>query len=252
MASNRLQQMRGSAACIGTRLGLGALVLAAGLVFHVADARAQVAEVLPGSSRTCKATLEDGTPYEIGQRILLKKWEGKAIYVLVRAYYHPTGGETLWRSTDYYVRPNEKTSGKGLADRHCREPFRHLLRFNGGEWADFVANNGRVVAWHSALKFPDWKAAWAYIGEHWRDGDDGPGADSALVREILLYDELGRDFFRPKSLEFGARPYSYDSLASVTKTDAGWELQIKRAHEPTWARVILNKDFQLVSAKRVP
>ena len=84
----------------------------------------------------------------------------------------------------------------------------------------------------------------------WNDSARGDSESSKWFSEIVLYKELGRDFFRPKSLEFDARPYSYNSLTKVRKVGANWELEIKGADEPNRAIVLLDSDLKLIRATK--
>jgi hypothetical protein len=207
---------------------------------------------LSGSDHVCKATLADGTPYEVWDRVLLKEWEGQPLYVKVRAYYRPGSGEIFWRSTGYsktgYANALKESPKK--AGMSCEEPYRHIVVLQDGEWADFWAERGRVVVSHCNLKFSSREKAWVYIEQHWQEGADDPGPSTKWVSEILLYDQLGREFFRPKKLEFDARPYMYDSLISVKKVGANWELEIKGADEPNRATVLLDREFRVIKATR--
>jgi uncharacterized protein (DUF924 family) len=83
---------------------------------------------------------------------------------------------------------------------------------------DFWAERGRIVVFNCNLKFDTREKACDYIAQHWRDADDDPDARRKWPSEILVYDQLGREFFRPKRLEFDARPYSYNSAGSVKKS----------------------------------
>jgi hypothetical protein len=81
------------------------------------------------------------------------------------------------------------------------------------------------------------------VAKHWQDGSEA---------EILLYQQLGRDFFRPKRLEFDARPYTYDSLISAKKVDSNWKLEIKGADEPNSTTVLLDSNFRLLAVTKNP
>ena len=207
---------------------------------------------LPDSDHMCKATLPDGTPYDVLDRVFLKEWEGQPLYVKVRVYYRPGSGEFLWRSTGY----SETGYASALKDSpkragpSCEEPYRHILLLQDGEWADFWAERGRITVFHCNLKFSTREKAWSYIAQHWQDGADDPGPSTKWVLEILLYDQLGYEFFRPKRLLFDARPYSYDSLVSVKKAGSHWELEIKGADEPNRATVLLDSKFKVLQAKK--
>jgi len=129
------------------------------------------------------------------------------------------------------------------AGASCELPYHHILLLKDGEWADFWASDGRVGVFHSILKFETREKAWSYVAKHWQDGSEA---------EILLYQQLGRDFFRPKRLEFDARPYTYDSLISAKKVDSNWKLEIKGADEPNIATVLLDSNFRLLAVTKNP
>jgi len=82
-----------------------------------------------------------------------------------------------------------------------------------------------------------------YVAKHWKEGRES---------EILLYQQLGSDFFRPKRLEFDARPYTYDSLISAKKVASNWKLEIKGADEPNIATVLLDGNFRLLAVAKNP
>jgi hypothetical protein len=117
-----------------------------------------------------------------------------------------------------------------------------------GEWADFWASDGRVAVFHSNLGFETREKAWSYVAKHWQDGREGQSAN--WVAEILLYPQLGPNFFRPKRLQFDVRPYTYDSRTSAKKVDSYWELEIKGADEPNSATVLLDSNFRPLAVTR--
>jgi hypothetical protein len=51
-------------------------------------------------------------------------------------------------------------------------------------------------------------------------------------------------------LQYDARPYTYDSLASVKKNGVNWEVVLKGADEPNRATVLLDRKFNLISVKK--
>jgi len=61
------------------------------------------ASFLPHADHMCKATLADGTKYEVWDRILVTEWNGKPSYVPARALYQPGSGEFFWRSNIGFV-----------------------------------------------------------------------------------------------------------------------------------------------------
>jgi hypothetical protein len=207
---------------------------------------------LSAADQVCKKALEDGTPYEGWNRVIRTEWDGQPLYVKVRAYYKPGSGELLWRSTGF----SENAYGSDLKEASligrgsCEEPYRHILLLHGGEWADFWAERGRIVIYHCDLKFKARDKVWDYIAQHWRDGADDPNPSTKWGLEILLYDQLGHKFFRPKKLESDARPYTYDSLVSVKKWGQLWELVVRGADEPSRATVLLDSNFKLVKVTK--
>jgi hypothetical protein len=47
---------------------------------------------LSDSDHMCKATLADGTAYEVWDRVLVTEWDGKPSYLPVRGLYRPGSG----------------------------------------------------------------------------------------------------------------------------------------------------------------
>ena len=115
---------------------------------------------------------------------------------------------------------------------------------------DFYASNGEIRVFHSNLKFPSIDKGWAYVSEHPDETSSWLGGK--WMELISLYQQLGGDFFRPERLRFDARPYSYDSLADVTKVDSNWQVEIKGADEPNRALVLLDDHFKLLKVSRTP
>jgi hypothetical protein len=205
------------------------------------------------ADRMCSATLTDGTTYELWKRVLGTEWKGQPLYVKVYGYYKPGSGEFLSWNTGgmsehgYANEPKENPPKPGAS---CELPYHHILLLKDGEWADFWASDGRVGVFHCNLKFETREKAWSYVAKHWQDGSETKSAK--LFTEILLYQQLGYDFFRPKRLEFDARPYTYESLISAKKVDSNWELEIKGADEPNRATVLLDSNFRLLAATKNP
>jgi hypothetical protein len=95
----------------------------------------------------------------------------------------------------------------------------------------------------------------SYVAEHWQDGKFsfvGNGLSTKLVEQISLYQQLGPQFFRPKRSEFAAQGFSCNSLGSVKKADANWELEIKGADEPNHATILLDSHFNLLAVTKNP
>lgn len=208
---------------------------------------------LRDADRMCRATLADGTDYEVWERVLVTEWEGRPVYVKVQAYYRPRSGEFLsWNtgglSEHGYASDRQENPPKAGAS--CELPYHHILLLKDGEWADFWASDGRVGVFHCNLKFETREKAWSYVAKHWQDGREGQSGK--WVAEILLYQQLGHDFFRPRRLEFDARPYTYDSLITAKKVDSNWKLEIKGADEPNSATVLLDGNFKLLEVTKNP
>jgi hypothetical protein len=205
----------------------------------------------------CKATLADGTKYEVWDRLLLTDWQGKPIYLPVRALYRPGSGEFLWRASvgfvdkEHAIEMMEKPEKGGACPE---DPQYHILLLQDGEWIDFWSRNGGVEVFHSNLKFRARKDAWSYVAEHWRDGEFGifGGTSTKFVEEINLGQQLGVDFIRPKRLEFSSQGYFYNSLGSVKKVGQNWEVEIKGADEPNRATVLLDNNFKLLAVTKNP
>ena len=234
---------------MGRQTFLIAVLLTMAISLH---GQATTPGLLPGSDHACKAVLDDGTSYEKWDGVLLEEWEGQRLYVKVRAYYRPGSGEMLWRSTGY-----SKAGCQGMlkeipkrADTSCGENDRHILLLRDGEWADFWAERGRIVVFHSNLKFATREKAWAHIGQHWREASDDPGSSTKWMSEVVLYDQLGREFFRPKSLQWDARPYKYDSLLGVKKMGTNWVMEMKGADATNRATVVLDGNFKVVKVAK--
>lgn len=213
------------------------------LVVIPLSAQSPKARYLRDADRMCGATLGDGTAYEVWNRVLVTKRKGQPVYVKVRGYYKPDSGEFLSLTTDGMPKREYVSEPK---EASCELPYHHVLLLKDGEWADFWATKGRVGVFHSSLKFETREKAWSYVAKHWQDGR------KFVYAEIFLYQQLGSDFFRPKSLEFDARPYTYDSLISVTKVDSNWKLEIRGADEPNSATVLLNGNFRLLTVAKNP
>ena len=217
------------------------------------SAQSSKVRYLRDADHMCSATLTDGTAYEMWKRVLVTEWKGQPLYVRVYAYYKPGSGEFLpWNtggmSEHGYASASKEDPPKPGAS--CELPYHHILLLKDGEWADFWASNGTVSVFHCNLRFETREKAWSYVAKHWQDGSVVKSAK--LFTEILLYQQLGSDFFRPKRLEFDARPYTYDSLISAKKVDSNWELEIKGADEPHRATVLLDSNFRLLTATKYP
>jgi hypothetical protein len=229
----------------------------AALILVVVPLRAQTSapKYLSHWDDMCKATLADGTKYEVWDRLLVTEWQGKPSYLPVRGLYTPGSGAFLWRASMGFS--DEEHATETMAKPHksgtCPEDQQyHILLLQDGEWIDFWSLNGNITVFHSNLKFHTRKEAWSYVAEHWQDAESllVGGSSTKLVETINLYQQLGSDFFRPKSLEFSAQGYFYNSLGSVKRVGQNWELQIKGADEPHRATILLGSNFKLLAVTR--
>jgi hypothetical protein len=230
--------------------------LLSALILVVVPLSAQTSEprYLSDWDHMCKATLADGTKYEVWDRLLVTKWQGKPSYLPVRGLYRPGSGEFLLRASvgfvdkEHAVAMMEKPQKGGA----CAEDQQyHVLLLQDGEWIDFWSWNGGVEVFHSNLKFHTREEAWSYVAEHWQDADPVlGGASTKFVVEINLGEQLGADFLRPKRLEFSAQGYVYNSLGSVKKVGQNWELDIKGADELNRATVLLDNNFKLLAVTK--
>ena len=131
-----------------------------------------------------------------------------------------------------------------------KRPIPHALFLQDGEWADFWAENGRITVFHCNLRFDSRQKAWSHVTEHWRELDSFSDSNTKWVEVILLYKQLGSEFFRPKRLEFDARAFFYNSLGGVKKVGSNWELEINGADEPNRAMVLLDSSFKLLAVTK--
>jgi hypothetical protein len=234
--------------------------LLAALIVMVVPLNAQTfkSRYLSDSDHMCKATLTDGTEYEVWDRLLVTEWwNGKPSYLPVRGLYRLGSGEFLWRASmgfsdkEHAIEMMEKPQKGGAC---TEDPQHHILLLQDGEWIDFSSWNGNITVFHSNLKFHTREEAWSYVAEHWQDADPflAGGASTKFVEEINLYQQLGSDFSRPKKLEFSAQGYLYNSLGGVRKVGQNWELEIKGADEPNSATVLLDNNFKLLAVTKNP
>jgi len=229
----------------------------AALILMVVPLSAQTSEprYLSHWDHMCKATLADGTKYEVWDRLLVTAWQGKPSYLQVRGLYRPGSGEFLLRASMGFVDKEHAvaTMEKPQKGGACPEdPEYHVLLLQDSEWIDFFSRNGGVEVFHSNLKFHARKEAWSYVAEHWQDAEPFlvGGASTKFVEQINLGQQLGADFIRPKRLEFSAQGYFYNSLGSVKKVGRNWEVEINGADEPNRATVLLDNNFKLLAVTK--
>ena len=75
------------------------LLAALALMSMPLGAQASRPKYLYDLDHMCKATLADGTAYEVWDRLFLTEWNGKTSYLPVRGLYRPGSGEFLWRAS---------------------------------------------------------------------------------------------------------------------------------------------------------
>jgi hypothetical protein len=153
---------------------------------------------LSGSDHMCKATLTDGTEYEVWDRLLVtERWNGKPSYLPVRGLYRPGSGEFLWRASagfsdkGHAIKMMEKPQKGGVCPTDEQE--HHILLLQNGEWIDFEALNGNITVFHSNLKFQTREEVWSYVAEHWQDADFflASGTSIKFVKVITSTNNLG-------------------------------------------------------------
>ena len=228
------------------------------LTLPIGPSRAQTASprFLPEYTHMCNETLADGTHYQRWSRLFVTQWKGQKTYVDVRAYYKLGSGEFFWQagglseqSFNVGFKPNANKAA------NCAELRDHVIFLHDGKWDEFWSWNGAILIYHSDLKFDSLEKAWSFVTEHWQETDPiatrrgSLESNSRWVDRIYL-DQLEGDFFRPKALKFDARPYVYNSLASVKRLAPNWELEIKGADEPNRATVLLDANFKLLSVTK--
>jgi hypothetical protein len=229
----------------------------AALILTAVPLSAQTSEsrYLSDWDHMCKATLADGTKYEVWDRLLVTEWQGKPSYLPVRGLYRPRSGKFLLRASVGFVDKEHAVAMMEIPQKGgaCpKDPQYHVLLLQDGEWIDFWSRNGGIEVFHSNLKFRDRKEAWSYVAEHWQEADSFGGASTKFVERTNLDQQLGADFIRPKRLEFSAQGYFYNSLGSVKKVGQNWELEIKGADEPNRATVLLDNNFKLLAVTKYP
>src|SRR5947207_1907398 len=99
----RVNERSGMQSCKVLAMPLDASLIAMGMLTMAApvsmSGQMSGPRYLREVDRVCNKVLPDGTTYERWDRVFLTTWEGKPLYVKVRAYYKPGSGEFLWVST---------------------------------------------------------------------------------------------------------------------------------------------------------
>jgi hypothetical protein len=91
---------------------------------------------LSDSDHMCKATLADGTAYEVWDRVLVAEWDGKPSYLPVRGLYRPGSGEFLWRCSGGF---SDKKPASEMMEKPQKggasfeDPRHHILLLQNGE-----------------------------------------------------------------------------------------------------------------------
>lgn len=205
----------------------------------------QKATFLNKNDPICVSQLPTGQKYEYQWHAFRWVDNNTELYNGAIAYYAPDSGEFLWVTGIATTNRSSANAGHFA----CTAKFMDFLVLQDGEWAAFSARNADIRVYHSSLRFPSIHAGWDYVARHptemtWSSG--------RWVESVSLYKDLGFDFFRPVSLRFDSRPYSYRSLLSAAKVGANWQLEVKGADEPNRAIVYLDSDFKLIKVLREP
>ena len=194
----------------------------------------------------CAAHMVDGHEYQISRTIF--HWTGSKgdVYADAIGYYVPGSGEFLWWALEYNKRGYDRDL-KHDPDLQCAADRHDIVELVDGELVDFYGGNSQIRVFHSKLHFPSLRRAWQYVAEHPEDTSQMLGGKWLTMISLA---EIGDDFFRPERLRLDARPYFYDSLASVNKVGSNWVLEIKGADEPNRAQAVLDSDFNLLKVAR--
>jgi hypothetical protein len=223
-----------------------------GLLLVVTPAKAQTPQpkFLPEYDQMCNEKLADGRPYERWYRLFVTEWKGQKVYVGVRAYYMRGSGEFFWHADNMSEQTYEVAVKRySNQPKSCAEFLPHVVFLQDGHWDDFY---GTIRVFHSDLKLDALEKGWAFVLEHWRETAFDAAPNPRWVTKISIGQPLEPGFFRPKSLEFDARPYFYNPLGSVKRVGANWEVEIKGADEPNRAIVLLDANFKLISVTKLP
>jgi hypothetical protein len=76
------------------------------------------------SDHMCKATLADGTAYEVWDPLLVTEWNAKPSYLPVRGLYKPGSGEFLWRASVGFSDKQHASETMEKPHSHCRQSLR--------------------------------------------------------------------------------------------------------------------------------
>jgi hypothetical protein len=205
----------------------------------------QKATFLSKNDPLCFSQLPTGQKYEYQWRAFRWMEHDGEMYSGAIAYYAPDSGAFLWVAGIATTNRSSANAGHFA----CTAKFMDFLVLQDGEWAAFSAMNADIRVYHSRLRFRSINAGWDYVARH---PNDMTWLSGQRVASVSLYKDLGFDFFRPESLRFDARPYSYPSLLSVTKVGAIWQLNVKGADPPNRAIVYLDSGFRLMKVIKDP
>jgi hypothetical protein len=212
------------------------------------SASAAKASFLKEREQTCMLRLATGQEYELQFRVFRWKKNNTELYTSAIAYYAPGSGAFLWWGAAFTTEQYFSYVAKdGKWD--CATKLTNFLLLQDGEWVAFSAISSGIRAYHSNLRFPSVDKSWEYVANH--PDEMTSWSSGKWVEFISIGKELGPDFFRPESLRFDARPYTYDSLTGVSKVGSSWRLEIKGADEPNRAIVFLNSNFKILNVTKI-
>jgi hypothetical protein len=212
----------------------------------------QKATFLKEKEQSCESHLATGEKYEFQFRTFRWMRNNTEMYTSAVAYYAPSSGEFLWvpvggvmTKDEYFRFGNEGKFACAVAAK-----FFHFLLHQDGRWVAFAAIGSGIRVYHSDLRFQSFNSGWGYVAEH--PEEMSSFSDGRWVEIVSINKELGNDFFRPESLRFDARPFTYDPLAAVTKVGSHWQLEVEGADKPNKALVYLDGNFKLIKVVRLP
>ena len=212
---------------------------------------AQKTTFLEEKEQSCESHLATGEKYEFQFRTFRWMRNNTEMYTSAVAYYAPSSGQFLWVPAGGVMSKEEyfRYGNKGKFACAVAAKFFHFLLLRDGQWIAFAAVNSGIRVYHSDLRFQSISSGWDYVAEH--PEEMSSFSDGRWVESISIDEYLGRDFFRPESLRFDARTFTYDPLVAVTKTGSSWQIEVKGADEPNRAVVYLDGNFKLIKVIKV-
>lgn len=209
------------------------------------------ATFLKEKEQRCESHLATGKKYEFQFRTFRWMRNNTEMYTSALAYYASSSGEFLWVPVEGVMTKEQYFRfGANEGKFSCDAKFFHFLLLQDGQWVAFAAINSGIRVYHSDLRFESISSGWDYVAEH--PEEMSSFSDGRWVEFVSIDKELGRDFFRPESLRFDARPFAYDPLAAVTKVGERWQLEVEGADKPNKALVYLDGNFKLIKVARLP